>query len=407
MSTMSQFFGGGGGVGLGQSITFPGQQTPLVTIGTQQYLATGAYVAAANADPSIASMPHMKVQQTTALGNAGSSGARSLASNNAGTLVIAPGSGGSGNVYYSTDGGSTWIFAALPSPATTCFLVTWTGTHFIAFSADASGNGVYTSRSTDGVTWVTGPDITTVATNYQTGVVGTDGSGNLLFYAVTIPRYSTDHGVSWASVSSFPSGKMGSIPFRVGNNWVVLGNVSTGSAVGYTSVDVSTGIGTSRLTVPWLATQAHPVASNNSSLMLVYYQGWWTTTDGINWTNTSTALNSNIFALKWLGSKFVGVSSPSIATGGTTSAVFTTTTDGVTFTQSWLVPAEASPNRATANGTLVVTDSNYTYFVFRFAVTATGFLRRFQETTGPASLVGSTVSSLSATGGQTDYLRIK
>lgn len=112
---------------------------------------------------------------------------------------VAVGSGGVGNFY--TTNGSTWTAGgSFPGSPSTPQYIEWDGTEFIVA---ASGE---TRHSTNAVAWAapTGDDAN------QTGLSSTDGlavltAGTVLTTAFGEVAATTDHGVSWAAVSTIPT----------------------------------------------------------------------------------------------------------------------------------------------------------------------------------------------------------
>jgi hypothetical protein len=416
MSTMSQFFGGGGGgVGLGDATAFPGQGIPSVTVGDKVYLRSGGFTAATNADASVANMPHMKVLSSTALGaqNVGSmQGSRSMASNNAGTLVSARGSA-SATGDYSTDFGATWQSVTIGNGVQkVIWHVAWTGTRFVAVGAsdtDGFQTGLAAYTSTNGITWTNtfNSAAGSGGINWSVSRFASDGAGNLiLIRAGTLSNVyrSNNNGDNWTlSNANFDSGG-GSIPARVGSNWVCLG-VYSGVGFSYGLINVTTGaVTTSSGPIP--QSTAPAVASNNSNLLLASTSsGIFTTTDGTNWVSRLAIPNVSFVA--WNGTQF-------ILTGGSASANFfppylMTTATGASYIQKWVVSDAISGSGGTPSGAgFIIADSTgIYYFVNYVGSTPTAFVRRLIDSDAPATNVGSTVSFLTATGGSTVYWRIK
>jgi hypothetical protein len=416
MSTMSQFFGGGGGggVGLGDATAFPGQGIPTVTVGDQIYLKSGSFTAATNADASVADMPHMKVLSSTALGaqNVGSmQGSRSMASNNAGTLVSAR-AANSATGDYSTDFGVTWQPVTIGnSLQKLIWHVAWTGTQFVAVGAsDTEGwqTGLATYTSTNGITWTNTANLGTTGSggiNWSNSRLGNDGAGNLLLVrlGVSFPEVyrSNNSGVNWTLGSvNFSSGSS-SVPARIGNNWACFA-VYNGVGFSYGLVNVTTGVVTTQGGLPFAQSTMPVVASNGSNLLIAATSsGTFITTDGTTWV-TAAAI-PNIAYAAWNGTKF-------ILTGGNASANFfppylMTTANGTSYIQKWVVSDTVSTS-GTVNGGSVIADSTGVYYFVNYTgSTPTAFVRRLIDSDAPATNVGSTVSLLS--GGQIAYWRIK
>ena len=152
------------------------------------------------------------------------------------TLGYRPGSGvilgltndGSGNVYKSTNGGTTWVLAAsnifqsIPGDG---WYIAYGHTQWLALGNDSSGNYLATVSTNDGTTWST-PVNTSLTTSVSGSInAGTDNLGNWVIISTSGDpngyAVSGDDGLTWTAPNIFP--QMGGFaPFGMvwdGSKW--------------------------------------------------------------------------------------------------------------------------------------------------------------------------------------------
>lgn len=294
-----------------------------------QWLRAGLALAAAGYVQA-ATVAHLRAHRFTRTATQASALVSALATNGSGTFVaVVPGD--ATNVYTSTDGGQTWTARAHNIGIGACAIV-WTGARFVAVGNNATTD-VKAATSPDGVTWtlssiatgltattagtvdiawdgsavavmVPGQDTTHTIYTSPSGLSGTWTArtipassqatapyskigGGALGFVYTYPNnggtsitYSTDHGVTWASVNGLPIvNALGGKPM-VGSGFVVI-PPATGTVSNYSANFTSwAGVGNS---AAYYGTYVTPMAGGgwsstnaNNDLM--------TTTDGLNWT---------------------------------------------------------------------------------------------------------------------------
>jgi len=416
MSTMSQFFGGGGGVGLGESTVFPmygltGTTFSQVAIGTQIYLRSGTFTAVANADSAVQQMPHLQLFSTTAPTSSTSNlGPTAMATNGSGIVVgVNPSSGAT--VYYSTDNGVTWLTNTSVGTSGGFSSVVWTGARFV-IGANSSAGTVNVFQSTNGSTWTAGTGTVPTANDGTVGLL-TDGTGRVVYLSTDssfTSFVSTDHGVTWTTFSTGAERYRGG--FVINGLWVFfVSNVTTQT---YYTAPLATPATRTTRTFPTNingATPANVFVSNTSNLGAVFVLGLMTggyrTSNGIDWTAITPFSTIAPQSVVWGGSSFY-VAPNTTGTGNLLSETLIKTTDFVNFTQVFLIPAAVGVAGTNATVKLAAAGANGRLF-YSSASSAgvqTQYTRYWQETTTP-NFIGTNVVNVSATGGSNLYWRIK
>ena len=322
MTSISKFFSGGSSeVPLGMSTQFPSLTPsttqwagrPNVSVGAQEFLRSGAYTLAANADPKVQQMKHLQLFSTKeGVFPAGqtSIGATTIACNNAGVRVAV---GNKSKIYYSTDGGKTWKVPVSDTVTGSSFShVIWTGSNFVAVQG-SGGTSPWAVTSVDGVTWVAATGLPAAA---RTSGLIHDGQGRvvILIYGAqgnaTTNYISTNHGSSWTSFylpSPIDSG------FHINGSWVFL-RPSNDSY--YTAPVASPSVTTTRYLPIAFSGDFYRSASNGVNLACtIISSALYTTVDGITWKKYGYIYQDSVDTVYFAGGKFWFAGSFSAGTG--------------------------------------------------------------------------------------------
>ncbi len=329
---------------LGLSTIFPMYQVgfsnllgkTVVQVGDKTYLRSGAYTAPANADPSVLDMQHLKMYSTTQVNSQVLSDGLiyNIVSNGGSTLVAT----GTGKISYSTDNGVTWSAAINVGDGQNVYAyAVWTGSRFVIANNNNYGVAPTVYHSADGVTW-TASTGALPANSSGTKDVITDNQGRVLIVnSSTSAFYSTDHGVSFSSITLPLATASG---FVINGLWVFLQlNSST-----YCTAPVATPtVGTSR-TLPTftISMSRNFCCSNGVNLGVIIVGGIvYTTTDGVTWSAGNSELSYSTISVYWGGSRFYFSSATVPLTNNGVWVPYTIyeSSDLNTFREMFLVPA--------------------------------------------------------------------
>lgn len=316
MTSISQFFSGGGGGGssdipLGMCTQFPSLTPsiaqwagrPNVSVGTQEFLRSGAYTLAANADPKVQQMKHLQLFSTKeGVFPAGqtSIGATKIACNNAGVRVAV---GGKSKIYYSTDGGKTWNVPVSDTVVSGSFThVIWTGSKFVAAQGSATGTYPWVVTSVDGITWV---DATGLPAATGTNGLIHNGQGRVVMLvsgpqgSPTTNYISTNHGSSWVSFS-LPSPIVSG--FHINGSWVFF---RPSDAYYYTAPVASPSVTTASSLGVAFSGDFYKSASNGVNLACAIVASvLYTTVDGITWKKYGHIYQDQLDSVYFASGKF-------------------------------------------------------------------------------------------------------
>ena len=293
---------------LGLSTIFPMYQVgnnptllgkTVVQVGDKTYLRSGAYTAPANADSSVLDMQHLKMYSTTQVNSQVFSDGLiyNIVSNGGSTLVAT----GKGKISYSTDNGVTWSAEINVGSAQNVYAyAVWTGSRFVIANNSGSGAAPTVYHSADGVTWTASTGALPASSNGTTDVI-TDKQGRVLIVnASTSAFYSTDHGVSFSSIT-LPTASVSG--FVINGLWVLL---QSNNLLYYTApVDTPTA-GTSRtLPAATSAMSRNLCCSNGVNLGVIIVVGIaYTTTDGVTWSAGNSEMSHQVLSVYWGGARF-------------------------------------------------------------------------------------------------------
>lgn len=316
MTSVSQFFSGGGSGGsseipLGACTQFPSVTPsttqwagrPKVSVGTQEFLRAGAYTLAANASPKVQQIKHLQLFSTKeGVFPAGQNNvaATKIACNNAGVRVAV---GEKSKIYYSTDGGKTWNVPASEIVTGGNFgRVIWTGSKFVAAQVSANGSYPWVVTSVDGVNWTAATGLP--AANGANDLIH-DGQGRVALLvsgaqgSYTTNYISTNHGSSW---TSFPLPSPIAAGFHINGSWVFLPVYSTL----YYTAPVATPASYAQRTFPTtLSVDSYKSASSNVNLACVSVGGViYTTVDGVDWKKVGHIHQDNLDSVYFAAGKF-------------------------------------------------------------------------------------------------------
>ena len=319
---------------VGTSTTLLGK--PVVQIGDKTYLRSGAYTLPTNADPVVLDMQHLKMYSTTQVNSQVLSDGfiYSIVSNGGSTLVAT----GTGKISYSTDNGTTWSAAINVGYTQNAYAyAVWTGSRFVIANTSGSGVAPAVYHSADGVTWTASTGALPAISNGTKDVI-TDKQGRVLIVnSGTSAFYSTDHGVSFSSITLPVAAATG---FVINGLWVFL---QSSSETYYTAPVATPTIGTSR-TLPAATNNMsrNLCCSNGVNLGVIIVAGIvYTTTDGVTWSAGNSEMSYQTNSVYWGGSRFYFSSAtvPLVNNGvGVPYAVYESS-DLNTFREMFLVPA--------------------------------------------------------------------
>ncbi len=338
---------------VGNSSTFLGKT--VVQVGDKTYLRSGAYTLPTNADPSVLDMQHLKMYSTTQVNSQVFSDGLiyNIVSNGGSTLVAT----GKGKISYSTDNGVTWSAAINVGNGLNAYAyAVWTGSRFVIVNNSVSGAVPTVYHSADGVTWTASTGALPANSNGTKDVI-TDNQGRVLIVnSSTSAFYSTDHGVSFSSITLPLATASG---FVINGLWVFLQlNDST-----YCTAPVATPtVGTSR-TLPTftISMSRNFCCSNGVNLGVIIVGGIvYTTTDGVTWSAGNSELSYSTISVYWGGSRFYFSSAtvPLINNGVWVPYTIYESSDLNTFREMFLVPARIgiSDHSVTAGAVGAVND---------------------------------------------------
>ncbi len=319
---------------VGESSTLLGKT--VVQVGDKTYLRSGAYTAPANADSSVLDMQHLKLYSTTQVNSQVFSDGSilNIVSNGGSTLVAT----GTGKISYSTDNGVTWSAAINVGHAQNVYAyAVWTGSRFVIANNSGSGVAPTVYHSADGVTWTASTGALPANTDVTTDVI-TDKQGRVVIVSnSTSAHYSTDHGVSFSSIT-LPGATVSG--FVINGLWVFLQlNITTY----YTAPVATPTVGTSRtLPAATISMSRNLCCSNGVNLGVIIVAGIvYTTTDGVTWRAGNFELSYSTISVYWGGSRFYFSSAtiPITNNGVWVPYVIYESSDLNTFREMFLVPA--------------------------------------------------------------------
>ena len=319
---------------VGDSATLLGKT--VVQVGDKTYLRSGAYTLPTNADPVVLDMQHLKMYSTTQVNSQVLSDGLiySIVSNGGSTLVAT----GRGKISYSTDNGTTWSAAINVGDGQYVYTyAVWTGSRFVITINGGIGVGgvPVVHHSADGITWTASTG--TLPTSGITGVITDKQGGVLIVNNSTSAYYSTDHGVSFSSIT-LPVGTVSG--FVINGLWVFL---LSNSATYYTAPVATPTVGTSRtLPVSTVSMTRKLCCSNGVNLGVIIVAGIvYTTTDGVTWSAGNSEMSHQAVSVYWGGSRFYFSSTtvPLANNGVWVPYVIYESSDLNTFREMFLVPA--------------------------------------------------------------------
>ena len=319
---------------VGNSSTLLGK--PVVQVGDKTYLRSGAYTAPANADSSVLDMQHLKMYSTTQVNSQVFSDGLiyNIVSNEGSTLVAT----GQGKISYSTDNGVTWSAAINVGHAQNVYAyAVWTGSRFVIANNNSSGSVSAAYHSADGVTWTASTGALPASSNGTTDVI-TDKQGRVLIVnSSTSAFYSTDHGVSFSSITLPVATASG---FVINGSWVFL---QRNSSTYYTAPVATPTVGTSRtLPAATISMSRNFCCSNGVNLGVIIVAGIaYTTTDGVTWSAGNSEVSHQALSVYWGGSRFYFSSATIPITNNGVWVPYTIyeSSDLNTFREMFLVPA--------------------------------------------------------------------
>lgn len=282
---------------VGNSSTLLGKT--VVQGGGKTYLRSGAYTLPTNADPVVLDMQHLKMYSTTQVNSQVLSDGLiyNIVSNGGSTLVAT----GTGKISYSTDNGVTWSAAVNVGNASNTYTFTvWTGSRFVIANTSGSGAAPTVYQSADGITWTASTGTLPTAGNGTTDVI-TDKQGRVLIVnSSTSAFYSTDHGVSFSSITLPVATVSG---FVINGLWVFL---QSNAPTYYTAPVATPTVGTSRtLPVSAGSMTRKLCCSNGVNLgVIIVASIVYTTTDGVTWSAGNSEMSYQAVSVYWSGSRF-------------------------------------------------------------------------------------------------------
>ena len=320
---------------VGNSATLLGK--PVVQVGDKTYLRSGAYTAPANADPAVLDMQHLKLYSTTQVNSQVLSDGLiyNIVSNGGSTLVAT----GTGKISYSTDNGTTWSDAINVGSAQNVYkYAVWTGSRFVIANNYNSGVAPTVYHSADGITWAASTGALPAQTNSTSDVITDKQGGVLIVNNSTSAFYSTNHGVSFSSITLPVATVSG---FVINGLWVFL---PSNSATYYTAPVATPTVGTSRtLPVSTVSMTRKLCCSNGVNLGVIIVAGIaYTTTDGVTWSAGNSEMSHQAVSVYWGGSRFYFSSTtvPLVNNGVWVPYTIYESSDLSTFREMFLVPAQ-------------------------------------------------------------------
>ena len=243
----------------------------------------------------------------------GGSGPQDVASNGSSILVTM-----AGLAAYTTDM-TTWTGSS-PTGAVQCY---WTGSTWVASGNNASLNNFTISTSTNGTTWTSRYTGTSSETSYR----GLFANSVNVLAALDGCYYTTTANATagWTKKTILTNAYFTGMAFGA-SLWVAVGQNSGGQAVIYTATDPSS-TWTSR-TVTGGTSPFQDVVFGNSKFVAVGNTGRVSTsTDGVTWT-AQTAITNDLYSVVYstTASLFIATSS---------NGVIYSSPDGVTWTSRY------------------------------------------------------------------------